>query len=57
MKTFTNILFAIAVSSFVAFICGIATYYVYGELPASYVMIGAEIGGVLSSTTMLLFKD
>lgn len=57
MKTFTNILFAIAISSFVAFICGIATYYVYGELTAAYVMIGAEIGGVLSSTTMLLFKD
>lgn len=57
MKTFQSILFAIAISSFVASICGIVTYHVYGESPAYYVMIGAEIGGVLSSTSILLFKD
>ena len=57
MKTFVNILFAIAVSSFVASICGIVMYNVYEELPAYYVLTGAEIGGVLSSTITLLFKD
>lgn len=57
MKNSANILFAIAISTFVAFICGIVTYYVYGELHAYYVMIGAAISGVLSSITMLLFKD
>ena len=57
MKTFANILLAIAVSSFVASICGLVMYNVYEEMPAYYVMTGAEIGGVLSSTMMLLFKD
>lgn len=57
MKNFANIMLAIAVSSFVALICGIVVYHVYEELPAYYVLTGAEIGGVLSSTMMLLFKD
>ena len=57
MKLFRDILWRVFVASFCAWLIGVIMSFALDGDTAALIMIGAEIGGVLSSITMLLFKD
>lgn len=57
MKLFRDILWRVFVASFYAWLIGVIMSFVLDGDTTALIMIGAEIGGVLSSITMLLFKD
>ena len=57
MKLFRDILWRVFVASFYAWLIGVIMSFVLDGDTTALIMIGAEIGGVLSLITMLLFKD